>query len=241
MKKSVQTAIITVIAVVVATLGAVTTFMSPAGATNDKIAFCHATGSETNPYVFIETSTAAFYNSGHIDHEGDIYPAGSHRDQSWPAQGDQTILANGCVVPEEEPTEPTEEPTPTDEPTPTEEPSAPTETPSTPSETPTTTNPVPTPTETVPSVPTPTETATETPSEEPTPTEDETPDEENPTPDKNNNPPKDKITSSMHCEDGVWVTQMVKNGVVISTSESGTCEVNDTNDEPIFSLQETGL
>lgn len=64
---------------------------------NSDITFCHATASNTNPYNMITTNTAAFYNAGHIDHTGDIFPAGSfvHNGvtQSWAAQGDQSLLA----------------------------------------------------------------------------------------------------------------------------------------------------
>lgn len=67
-----------------------------------KVAFCHATGSATNPYVLIETSVNAFYNAGHIDHTGDIWAAFSYwkGGVEYPvaARGDQSILASGCVI-----------------------------------------------------------------------------------------------------------------------------------------------
>ncbi len=75
----------------------------------DKISFCHATASDSNPYEYITTSKAAFYNAGHIDGhiDGsalllDIYPAGTYGDQSWEARGDQSLLAAEaeCVVPD---------------------------------------------------------------------------------------------------------------------------------------------
>lgn len=67
-------------------------------AENKKVEFCHATGSESNPYTFNETSVMAFYNSGHIDHEGDIWEAFSYTDKKGnvvnvPAQGDTSLLA----------------------------------------------------------------------------------------------------------------------------------------------------
>ena len=60
------------------------------------ITFCHATGSDSNPYVKLTTDAGAFYRSGHINHTGDIYPAGAFtkggHDFSWDAQGDQSLL-----------------------------------------------------------------------------------------------------------------------------------------------------
>lgn len=42
----------------------------------DKVSICHATGSETNPYVQISISENALNgNGGHASHEGDIIPA----------------------------------------------------------------------------------------------------------------------------------------------------------------------
>ena len=69
-----------------------------------KIEFCHATGSASNPYVRIETAVEAFYNAGHIDHEGDIWPAFSYTKHgkviSVPAQGDQSLLQyEDCAKP----------------------------------------------------------------------------------------------------------------------------------------------
>jgi hypothetical protein len=97
----------------------------------DKVTICHATGSETNPYVLISPS-AIGVKAGHLDHQHDedIIPqftieSGPHAGTYGP-QGDQSILANGCVVPSPSPS-PTGSPSPT--PTPTETPS-PTPTPS---------------------------------------------------------------------------------------------------------------
>lgn len=73
-----------------------------------KIAYCHATGSTTNPYVFIETSVNAFFQAGHIDHPNDIWPAFSYTKNGQmynvPAQGDQSLLVYrnpDCVKPSE--------------------------------------------------------------------------------------------------------------------------------------------
>jgi hypothetical protein len=51
---------------------------APANAGGDKVSVCHATGSETNPYVQISISENALNgNGGHASHEGDIIPAPS--------------------------------------------------------------------------------------------------------------------------------------------------------------------
>src|SRR5690606_4481501 len=39
-----------------------------------KIQFCHRTAADGNPYVYLDTSIQAFFNSGHISHTGPIYP-----------------------------------------------------------------------------------------------------------------------------------------------------------------------
>jgi hypothetical protein len=123
----------------------------------DKVTICHATGSETNPYVLISPS-AIGVKAGHLDHQHDedIIPQftislGPHAGTYGP-QGDQSILANGCVVPTPSPS-----PSPSPSPTPTETPSPmPSESPSptpTPSESPSP-SPSPSPTESVSPTPT---------------------------------------------------------------------------------------
>ena len=63
-----------------------------------KITFCHATGSESNPYVRLTTSVRAFFHAGHIDHhdDGDVYPEFSYatKDETLtvPEHGDQALL-----------------------------------------------------------------------------------------------------------------------------------------------------
>jgi hypothetical protein len=71
-----------------------------------KIPFCHATDSETNPYVRIETSVNAFLNAGHLHHQDgrDIYPAFTIVKKKLtidvPAQGDQSLLQyEDCELP----------------------------------------------------------------------------------------------------------------------------------------------
>lgn len=63
-----------------------------------KVTFCHATGSASNPYVRLTTSVRAFYHAGHIGHQDgrDIYPEFSYvvkgETYAVPAQGDQALL-----------------------------------------------------------------------------------------------------------------------------------------------------
>lgn len=76
-------------------------------ADNKKVTLCHATGSETNPYTKITVSVMAFYNAGHIDHEGDIWEAFSYTDNRGnvvkvPARGATDLLAfEDCEAPKE--------------------------------------------------------------------------------------------------------------------------------------------
>lgn len=71
-----------------------------------KITFCHATGSASNPYVRLTTSVRAFSQAGHLDHQDgrDIYPAFSYvkkgETYAVPAQGDQALLQfEDCSAP----------------------------------------------------------------------------------------------------------------------------------------------
>jgi LPXTG-motif cell wall-anchored protein len=101
------------IALFIAALGAVA-LASPASATgngdtpdadNKKVTLCHATSSETNPYNLITVSVNAFYNAGHIDHEGDIWEAFSYTTKGGdvvnvPARGNTDLLNYpDCVQP----------------------------------------------------------------------------------------------------------------------------------------------
>jgi LPXTG-motif cell wall-anchored protein len=126
--------------------------------TSKTVSFCHFPAAEHHGLQTV--GKWAFYNSGHIDHEDDIFPAGEgvHKGVpfSWDAQGDQLLLSTNCVKHTPIPTE-TGTPTPTETGTPT-----PTET-GTPTPTETGT---PTPTETgTPTIPAPTVTFTLFPSE----------------------------------------------------------------------------
>ena len=82
--------------------------MPPGGAKNcprdhggEKLTICHATGSATNPFVIITISKAGVVN-GHYgtSHQGgrDIIPAFTYKGVSYPAQGDQSLLARGCAA-----------------------------------------------------------------------------------------------------------------------------------------------
>jgi hypothetical protein len=68
-----------------------------------KHTICHATGSESNPYVRITPSVSGVYN-GHMGHQGgeDIVPPftykGTAYSQNWDAEG-QAIFNAGCAVP----------------------------------------------------------------------------------------------------------------------------------------------
>jgi hypothetical protein len=83
---------------------------SAASSKVDKVTICHATGSQTNPYVRITPSASGVIN-GHVgsDHQGgrDIIPPFSYTSkgeehffpgQNWDATG-QAIWNNGCNVP----------------------------------------------------------------------------------------------------------------------------------------------
>lgn len=81
-------------------------------ADNKKVEFCHYAGSNENGgsgnYVKIETSVAAFYNAGHIDHVNDIWEAFSYVTKGGdtvnvPARGNTALLAfENCDEPEED-------------------------------------------------------------------------------------------------------------------------------------------
>ena len=78
-------------------------------AENKKVTVCHATASDTNPYVKITVSVASFYNAGHIDHEQggrkDIYESFTYTTKggetvTYPGKGDQSLLAfENCQKP----------------------------------------------------------------------------------------------------------------------------------------------
>lgn len=77
-----------------------------------KVTICHATASEKNPYTVNHVSWNAVDNglnihwNGHGDHEGDIIPPFGG-ENGFPGlnydEAGMAILANGCVVPADEP------------------------------------------------------------------------------------------------------------------------------------------
>jgi hypothetical protein len=77
------------------------------GASGEHVTLCHRTFSATNPYVVINVDFDSIEDArnlrGHADHVDDIIPPYTFSDNSgtfsFPGQGDQTILANGCNVP----------------------------------------------------------------------------------------------------------------------------------------------
>lgn len=67
-------------------------------ADNKMVTLCHATGSESNPYTKITISVKAFYQAGHIDHQGDIWDAFTYttvggETVTVPQRGDVSLLA----------------------------------------------------------------------------------------------------------------------------------------------------
>ncbi len=93
-------------------------FVRPALAANDKVTICHATHSESNPYVEITVSTSAVDGLGNNDHShhtgpiwysgakgdnvdwGDIIPAGDWLPAglNWTSEGQTTLLENHCAA-----------------------------------------------------------------------------------------------------------------------------------------------
>ena len=89
-----------------------------AGSGTVKVVVCHATSSETNPYVRINVSVHSVDDAnglnGHGEHENDIWAPFVFEGITYPGQGDQSILENDCKIPE-----PTKTPGPTHTPEPT--------------------------------------------------------------------------------------------------------------------------
>lgn len=73
-----------------------------------KIDVCHATGSETNPYVSINVNVnsvgVANDLNGHAGHEGDAWASFVFDGVTYPGQGDPAFVANGCSDSETPPT-----------------------------------------------------------------------------------------------------------------------------------------
>lgn len=106
MKSKLITGLSTIVAIVGLNLGA-------AFADTAKVTLCHATASNTNPYVRITVATAGAYHGHYTQHQGAVYPGSggkwgdiippfSYQNQNyqlnWDAAG-QAIFNNGCQVP----------------------------------------------------------------------------------------------------------------------------------------------
>lgn len=96
------------------------TMVGTASANNHQVTICHATGSESNPYVVVQPAKKQISeDNGHRTGEESVHPddiippfeAGEHGEgentwdafagQNWDAEG-QEIWNNGCVAPEAE-------------------------------------------------------------------------------------------------------------------------------------------
>jgi hypothetical protein len=146
------------------------------GASHEKVTICHATHSDKNPFVEITVNINSIEDAqhlgGHLEHPGDVIPPYTFTDEhgsfSFPGQGNQELLENGCELTEgPPPTNPPPTNPPPTEPPPTNPPPTnppPTNPPSTETTPSTTTSPTP---------PEPTTTTQETtqtpPAQQPTP------------------------------------------------------------------------
>jgi hypothetical protein len=72
---------------------------------DDNVTFCHATASQSNPYVVITTDPKAFFQQGHDGHDGPVWTAAGSADQGrWGdivpsfsysyAQGQETVTGD---------------------------------------------------------------------------------------------------------------------------------------------------
>ena len=139
---------------------------TPPVSDHHKVTICHATGSQTNPYVqeTVDIASTGYLQAGHDDHAGDIIPPYTYGDpvfnyggHNW-TQAGQAIWNNDCNL-----VTPSPSPSASPSPSPSVSPSA------SPSPSPSA-SPTPTPTNTSGTNPTPTPSATTTPTTTPTPT-----------------------------------------------------------------------
>jgi hypothetical protein len=87
-------------------LGSAAPAAATPGGNDGKVTLCHATESDSNPYVEITVAAAGAYNAHYRQHadlgEGDIIPPFTYQGQTyslnWDASG-QATFANGCTVP----------------------------------------------------------------------------------------------------------------------------------------------
>jgi hypothetical protein len=83
------------------------------GEDEDKVTLCHATDSNTNPYVRITVASSGAYHGHYKEHKGPVYPGSGGKwgdiippftfdehsySLNWDTVG-QTIFNNGCVLP----------------------------------------------------------------------------------------------------------------------------------------------
>ena len=107
-----------------------------------KIDVCHATGSESNPYVLVNVSIHSVADAdsvgGHGDHEDDAWEPYTYGDLDFDGQGDMALCEGAPTDEPEDTPEPTETEEPEDDPTATPDPTdAPEPTPTDVSEEPT--------------------------------------------------------------------------------------------------------
>ena len=92
------------LALVIFGVGVMTVSATPPSP-DHKVVICHATGSQSNPFVQLDVDIASsgFVEGGHINHPNDIIPPYVHGTfhfpgKNWNAQG-QAIWAFGCKEP----------------------------------------------------------------------------------------------------------------------------------------------
>ncbi len=168
------------VAIALAALGvasfAVVSLASNGGDSHEKVTLCHATGSQSNPYVSVDVNISSAGDAvdakGHNAHDGDIIPpygysgqdgSMSYPGKNWTAEG-QDIWNDGCKVvdddnpgtpsPSSNPTpSPSSNPTPPPSSNPTPSPSSNPTPPTSPSPTPTSEGGAPEPPKSTPSAP----------------------------------------------------------------------------------------
>lgn len=94
-------------------IGLLVLWAAASASATDHVTICHATGSQSNPFVMISPDASGVFN-GHIAHQHseDIIPPfefeGQIYSQNWPSG--QATFNNGCKAPESQP--PVEPPVP---------------------------------------------------------------------------------------------------------------------------------
>ena len=91
----------TAAAISMGTIAMTTAVASASPLSSERITICHATASTTNPYVMITVDIQSIVGtSGHGRsgvNVGDIIPAFTYNgNETYPGNGDQAVLANGC-------------------------------------------------------------------------------------------------------------------------------------------------